>query len=474
MRAWLLTFAAILAVGSGAGAAEARFQTGFTESTLPYFEPEDMAAARDHLLDARASFVRVGVLWADIAPKAPTEVEARDPGWEGYDWRRIDAAVRSLRPAGIRPVLTVERAPAWAEGPGDRGDAAPGSWKPSARALGDFATAMATRYSGSYTPTGGPTLPAVRHYQAWNEPNFPGNLMPQYEDRNGRRVSVAATSYRRMLNAFHDAVKAKSRRNTVITAATAPFGDYGPMPQRTPPAEFVRKLLCVSGRTKLAAHRCLGGSPRFDVLATNPFTLGAPGEHYPQRDDVGIADIARLRKPLAAAVRAGTLPGGRKPIWATEIGWDTRPPSPRAGGLPLDQQAAYLQESLFRLWRARVSVALWWRMRDGVFDDADFQRVSGVYFMGSSVAADQPKPSLTAFRFPFVAHRVRRAVELWGLGPGSRSRVTIERASAGGWKRLATVRTRSGRVFVTKRLLRPGTVLRARAGGSVSLELRVP
>src|SRR2546421_209080 len=47
-------------------------------------------------------------------------------------------------------------APLWAAGRGaPRG--APyggGSWKPSARAFGDFVHAMATRYDGRYTPAG--------------------------------------------------------------------------------------------------------------------------------------------------------------------------------------------------------------------------------------------------------------------------------------------------------------------------------
>ena len=463
----LLTTLATVAMAT-ASPAEAQFQTGFSESSLPYLEPADQTAAVDHMAGAGAAFVRVGVIWADIAPRRPAAGQARRANWVGYDWRRIDSAVRAARAGGVLPVLTVERAPPWAEGPGKPADGALGNWKPSAAALGDFAAAMAARYSGSFAPAGAAPLPAVRYFQAWNEPNFPNYIKPQFGTGERRAVSVAAARYRRMLNAFYDAVKGVSRSNKVLAAATAPFGDYDRTPERTAPARFIRDLLCVSGRAKLVARRCRDGGPRFDVLATNPFSLGTPGSHYRNPDDVGIADIARIRRPLRAAERAGTLPGGRKAIWATEFGWDTNPPNPGPDGLAPVKQASYLQESLYRLWRSGVSVALWWRLRDAAAGKG-FRDVSGVYLRGDSVAADLPKPSLTAFRFPFVAKRRGGGTELWGLRPGGAGRVTIERATGERWRRLATVRTRSGRVFSIKRGLPRKTRLRARAGTATSL-----
>ena len=225
--------------------AAAQFDTGFTDSSLPYLDSRDLADATRHLVEARALYVRVAVLWSDIAPTAPPAADARRPNSAGFDRRRIDAAVRAIRGAGLQPVLAVERAPPWAEGPGKPVNGGVGNWKPSARALGNFAAAMAMRYSGSFSPPGGGPLPRVRYFQAWNEPNLPNNLEPQFETRRGRSVSVAAATYRRMLNEVYDAVKGISRFNRVLTAPPRPSAITGPdQYARLPPSSSATCFAC--------------------------------------------------------------------------------------------------------------------------------------------------------------------------------------------------------------------------------------
>ena len=94
-------------------------------------------------------------------------------------------------------MLLVTGAPAWAEGKNRPGfdKAHAGTWKPNAKRLGDFGTAIAKRYSGNFDPDGAlgqPALPRVREFQLWAEPNLATYLTPQYKRRNAWRATTTA------------------------------------------------------------------------------------------------------------------------------------------------------------------------------------------------------------------------------------------------------------------------------------------
>jgi hypothetical protein len=125
------------------------------------------------------------------------------------------------------------------------------------------------------------------------------------------------------------------------------------------------------------------------------------------------------------------------------------------------------------MWSAGVTVASWFFLRDGAGRDGHFQ--SGLYLRcADGVACDTPKLSFEAFRFPFVATRVRKRVLVWGRTPsGQRASVIIERAAGAGWKHVATVATDRYGVFTrTLRRTRRGT-FRARFAGGMSLPFTV-
>jgi hypothetical protein len=240
------------------------------------------------------------------------------------------------------------------------------------------------------------------------------------------------------------------------------------------PAYFVRAFLCVRGRRHPRPIRhCSHGVVRFDVLAHHPYPIGPPRRVAPNVDDVVVPDLGKLTRPLAVAVRGRKVrPRKHKQIWVTEISWDTNPPDP--GGIPIRQQAQYLEGAFYTLWRQGVNVVTWFLMRDQARGPGfDFTLQSGVYFRGATVAADRRKPfSFTAFHFPFTAYRKRGVAQIWGLAPHP-GRVVIERFRGGGWRRLVGLRARSDRLFFKPRRVRSGTLLRARQGGEVSLPWRV-
>ena len=75
-----------------------------------------------------------------------------------------------------RSLFSINGTPRWANG-GAGSNRAP----TNTTDLRDFAVAAATRYSGTYAATDGRGCPPVRLWAAWNEPNNPVFLRPQYK-----------------------------------------------------------------------------------------------------------------------------------------------------------------------------------------------------------------------------------------------------------------------------------------------------
>jgi len=80
----------------------------------------------------------------------------------------------------------------------------------------NFAYAAAERYSGLWTPppwqrdlengTSDTPLPKVTLWTAWNEPNNPIWLTPQYKRVGGKWIIASAQSYAKICNAVYDGV----------------------------------------------------------------------------------------------------------------------------------------------------------------------------------------------------------------------------------------------------------------------------
>ena len=472
--------AALAALGAlaSAGGAQARhgLQTGFSDpQAFQFLDAAQREAAFRNLRSTGGSVVRLLTGWRQIAPvEPPTAADARNPAWSGYRWEDTDRMVREARAAGITVLLSFTFAPDWAESAG-RSPAAPlGTWRPSAAAYRLFAEAVARRYSGSFTDASGVRLPRVRYYQAWNEPNLSDFLNPQWTRSGGRFRPASPGIYKSLVNAFYKGAKNVRRSNYIVSAGTAPFGENARGQKRMQAALFTREVLCVTGRARpRAKRRCPGGPVYFDALAHHPYPIGEPRRTAANPDDVVIPDIGKLTGPLRVALRAGyAKPRRSKPVWATEISWDTSPPDP--DGLPANQVARYTAGALYTLWRQDVSVVTWWLMRDEPLDARGwgYSLQAGVFFRGATVADDTRKPGFYAFRFPFTAYTKGGVAQVWGLAPRS-GRVTIQRRRGGGWRTIARLRTSPGRMFLRPMRLPAGAPLRARQGGETSMTWRV-
>jgi hypothetical protein len=447
----LLLAAVVALLAATPASAKRGLTTGFQENDL--ITGDD--ALRNDLLDdaarEEAGIIRLNVHWRDVARKVPAN--AADPADPAYNFAQIDAAVRAIAERGMEPLLMVDKAPAFAEGR-DRPSSAPaGSWRPDPSAFAAFARAVATRYSGAFAG-----LPRVRFYQAWNEPNLSLYLTPQ---REGESLA-AVDQYRAMLDAFYAGVKAVDSGNVVITGGTAPYGDPSG-PNRIRPVAFLRALLCVSA--DLQTKTCEAAVP-FDVLSHHPInTAGGPLTSAIDPDDASTPDLGRVSKVLRAAERLGTAPGGRHPIWATEVWWESDPPD-GIRGVPLRRHARWLEQALYVLWKQGAEVVLNFEIHDEVYDPANplASLQSGVFFRNG-----KPKPAATAFRFPFVGDRVGKGKLLvWGRAPRA-GRVRISRRHDGGWQRVASLKVRDGAVFTRRLSLGGREKLRARIGRDKSL-----
>lgn len=410
----------------------------------------DWDLALKRIDDAGATTIHVNLVWRAVAPSnPPSTFDSRNPFDPSYKWDAFDAKVRSATQFGLKPLVTLSGAPRWAEGSNPH--SIPGTERPDPVALGRFAEAAAIRYSGRY-----PGLPRVRYWQIWAEQNLPQHLNPQH--LSGRPFSPHW--YRRMLNAAADAIHSVHRDNVVVTGGLAPF-TAKPQPGFAPtaglgPLRFMREMLCLSKRlTRTCRERS-----RFDVWAHHPFTSGGPTHHAYRPDDVSLGDLPEMRRLLMAAYRSGSIVARSRPkFWVTEFSWDTKPPDPR--GVPASLHARWVAEALYRMWQSRISLVTWSLLRD---DPLPTYFQSGLYFRGSTIERDRPKPALQAFRFPLVGFPRRGGVYVWGRTPaGVPSRVVVEQSFGGGWRRLGVLRTNRYGIFERRFASKPVGWVRARS-----------
>ncbi|HEY3551105.1 MAG TPA: cellulase family glycosylhydrolase, partial [Gaiellaceae bacterium] len=165
-----------LGATASAGAASVRqhkVRTVSTKGTAPLataitdpwlFNSGQTQSAFDKTRAAGASYVRLNLNWNGVAPNTrPAGFVATDPTSPGYSWRNVDAVVAQADAAGLTPILDVSGVPRWAYAKKPQGVNA---GTPRAADLGDFATALATHFSGNT-----PGVPAAHVYQVWNEVN---------------------------------------------------------------------------------------------------------------------------------------------------------------------------------------------------------------------------------------------------------------------------------------------------------------
>jgi hypothetical protein len=465
---------------------------GVSEGTLLLDEAagvRELAMAR--IRETGASVVRIPVDWRSIvAEDPPSSFDAADPASPEYHFATLDAAVLSAVSAGLEPLLVVSHAPEFAEASPRWPYAYPGSWAPSPTALEAFAAALARRYDGSFPDIQAPggALPRVRLFQAWNEPNLTRYLEPQWVVEEGHWTAFSPLLYREMLNGFYAGVKSVEPHDVVVAAGVAPNGDPEGV-GRMQPVRFLRELLCLGSSGHAGAQGVRASCPdppHFDVLAFHPLSVGDPDLPAASSLDVSIADAAKVTGLLRQAKRAQTaLPAGVKPLWVTELNWESAPGAD--SGVPARLQAAWISRALHRLWVAGVSLVAWQFLVDpypGVRaatptgGTVEYPRPAGLYSAGvaGNPESAQPKPFLRGFSFPFDPLRVSsKRLRIWALLMRPRQPVLLQRERRGGaWQTIARLRAGGDGVLNALVALHGVARLRLRSGGLTSAAAVVP
>jgi hypothetical protein len=316
---------------------------GFYDEGLGLYDP---AESMPLLRQLHAQVLRVNLYWggprgvARSKPANPT-----DPSDPAYDWTLYDRAIGAASAGGVSVLLSIYGTPSWENGgqgvnhaPADPAD------------LRAFAQAAATRYSGLYAVPGGKRLPAVKLWLAWNEPNNPTFLTPQYAKVGGKWVIQSAADYAKICSAVYSGVHAvPTAGEQVGCGVTAPRGNNNPTSSRpsVSPLAFLRALKS-AGLTTFDAYadHPYYGSP-FEKPTTKPRTTSA----------ITLGNINLLTNELTRLY-------GSKPLWITEYGYQTNPPD-RLFGVSYAKQALYLTEA-YAIARKnpRIQMMLWFQLQD--------------------------------------------------------------------------------------------------------------
>jgi hypothetical protein len=322
------------------------------------------------LVKLRAQIIRLDLNWNLVAKKQPDQpTDPRDPA---YDWSNYDRVVLNAAKNKIQVLFTVYGTPRWAQGKQKGVNRAPRRMA----YLRHFALAAAKRYSGNFRRDDKTKLPAVRKWLAWNEPNNPVFLKPQWVKFGRRYVPIAAKTYAQICTAVWTGVHASHLAKEVVACgATDPRGNNAGRSRRPSisPLAFLAQLKKY-------------GLRHFDVYAHHPY-YGRPSESPSMkpkdRNSVTLGNIGVLTKLLSKLY-------GNKKLWITEYGYQTRPPD-RTFGVSWIKQAQYLTKA-YTIARKnpRITMMLWFLLKD--------EGRLGGWQSGLFTAGGRKKPAYDAFR----------------------------------------------------------------------------
>ena len=324
--------------------------------------------------------VRVNLWWGGPSIRVAARRPRRpaDPSDPAYNWDTYDRTVRFATVNGIEPIFSIMGTPPWA-------NAAKG-WNvapTNARDLRLFAVAAQRRYSGTFEDADGTTLPRVTLWMAWNEPNNPVFLKPQFRRAAGGGWTIqSGRDYAKICNAIVQGVKSVRRASKVACGVTGPRGNNNPSSGRpsVSPLAFLRAMKAA-------------GAKGFDAYAHHPYP-GSAAETpttMPRQGSLGQASTAvTLGNFNTLVTELNRLYGRRTRVWITEYGYQTNPPD-RLLGVTYSKQAAYLvQAAAYARRHPQVDVFLWFLLRDE-------PRIGG-WQSGLVTVNGKRKPSFNAFR----------------------------------------------------------------------------
>ena len=360
---------------SGSSAAE--YRTLGSGMLVGFYDDEQVYGRTDwaftQLRSLRAGIVRVTIDWSTVAKRRP--LKPADPADRAYNWAAVDRVVSQAARHKIRVLATIYGTPRWAGRAKNR-------LPRQTTDLRLFAYAAARRYSGTYRVEAGEnepqrTLPAIRHWLAWNEPNNPVFLKPQWTRFRGGWRPQSAFDYAKICSAVWAGVHStRLGGEKVACGATGPRGNDAPLSSRpsTSPLVFMTWLR-------------RAGLKRFDAYAHHPYYTSRferPTTVPRSKKAVTLGNIGVLIRQL------NRLYGRGKRLWLTEYGYQTSPPD-RLFGVRYATQAKYVHQAFAIARRTRrIDMLVWFLIRDE-------RRLSG-WQSGVVTVRGTRKPAFRAFQ----------------------------------------------------------------------------
>ncbi|MBA3347690.1 MAG: cellulase family glycosylhydrolase [Actinobacteria bacterium] len=338
-----------------------RMYVGFHDDPNFRYE-ENREAVLDQAQDANTTIVRTLVTWATIAPTKPQN--AANPFDPAYRFDDLDELVRNTQKRGMEVLLTIWGTPKWANG----GKSA--NFVPTKTAdLGNFARAVAARYSGRYAEQ-----PFVGFFSVWNESNLQLFLAPQF-DAKGR--SVGPKNYAKLYASAYVGIKRGNARAKVAIGETSSHGRdkaVKGVSDTHSPGRFAQLVAAANPRLK------------FDAWAHHPYPT--PQNLKPTQKvrwpNVTLPSMPRFEQALDGWFKRKNIR-----IWLTEYGHETKPDG-EPKGVSRAQQAAYASTALTLARKdTRVDMFIWFVFRD---------HKTSTWQSGLRTRSGGAKPALAKFR----------------------------------------------------------------------------
>jgi polysaccharide biosynthesis protein PslG len=279
-----------------------------------------------------------------------------------FDWSAADKVVGDLAARGIRVLPTLYGSPSWVEGSVDK---PPIDSQPARLAWQRFVKAAVDRYGPTGTfwtieyPLSHPMKPAlpIGTWQIWNEPNLRSHFAPR----------PSPGGYARLLTLSNGAIKEQDPAASVMFAGMPGYSnDINAW-------QFLRRV-----------YQKPGTEQAFDIAALHP---------YARNVDQMLGEIRHFRKVMR---KHGD---DAKPLWITEIGWGSAPPS-RYGLTKGKKGQVRILKHAFRALRKKsdnwhIGQVLWFNFRD---PDGPAHGCSFCSSAGLLKSDLKPKPAWSAFR----------------------------------------------------------------------------
>jgi hypothetical protein len=338
MRLFLALFACATATVLATGAsAQPRMLIGFQDDPSLRWR-DDRLAVWDLAQQANAGIARTTVYWSRIAESRPAN--GANPFDAAYRFDDLDEFVRNAGLHGMEVMLTIWGTPQWANG-GKGQNYAPTKMSD----LGNFAKALASRYSGRYNG-----YPFVRYYSVWNESNLGQFLSPQYDARG---KPVAPAIYAKMFRAAYAGIKAGNSRSLVGVGETSARGRDRLLGRKgTQETESPGKFAELLSKQKPLL--------RFDAWSHHPYPTSINGKPLAnvKWPNVTLAQMNRFEDSVSKWFKKKNLR-----FWITEYGHETKPEEPK--GVTYAQQAAYVKQAItYAADDPNVDIFIWFITRD--------------------------------------------------------------------------------------------------------------